>query len=236
MNAHILREINDANSKFSAYYSLLDLRYKNLCAKADGASLMPVTVIADGYECNIEEVAMVAKPNDYQLVVIPSEERYLRDLVEGIFEAHPEFKMKMMVKDKDGVRELNESESDSTEKGERFLLYTMPDVDKNRRDVLRQGVKNLYEECNAKIKLVDADAKRRMEEGSFVSTQKDMDEGFEALKQSYDLIREKVDKLQQMKLEEIEEAYYRYLEGQSANGTKTEEDYDVRMGMKMEKN
>ena len=236
MNAHILREINDANSKFSAYYSLLDLRYKNLCAKADGASLMPVTVIADGYECNIEEVAMVAKPNDYQLVVIPSEERYLRDLVEGIFEAHPEFKMKMMVKDKDGVRELNESESDSTEKGERFLLYTMPDVDKNRRDVLRQGVKNLYEECNAKIKLVDADAKRRMEEGSFVSTQKDMDEGFEALKQSYDLIKEKIDKLQQMKLEEIEEAYYRYLEGQSANGTKTEEDYDVRMGMKMEKN
>ena len=236
MNAHILREINDANSKFSAYYSLLDLRYKNLCAKADGASLMPVTVIADGYECNIEEVAMVAKPNDYQLVVIPSEERYLRDLVEGIFEAHPEFKMKMMVKDKDGVRELNESESDSTEKGERFLLYTMPDVDKNRRDVLRQGVKNLYEECNAKIKLVDADAKRRMEEGSFVSTQKDMDEGFEALKQSYDLIKEKIDKLQQMKLEEIEEAYYRYLEGQSADGTKTEEDYDVRMGMKMEKN
>lgn len=236
MNAHILREINDANSKFSAYYSLLDLRYKNLCAKADGASLMPVTVIADGYECNIEEVSMVAKPNDYQLVVIPSEERYLRDLVEGIFEAHPEFKMKMMVKDKDGVRELNESESDSTEKGERFLLYTMPDVDKNRRDVLRQGVKNLYEECNAKIKLVDADAKRRMEEGSFVSTQKDMDEGFEALKQSYDLIKEKIDKLQQMKLEEIEEAYYRYLEGQSADGTKTEEDYDVRMGMKMEKN
>ena len=238
MNAHILREINDANSKFSAYYSLLDLRYKNLCAKADGASLMPVTVIADGYECNIEEVAMVAKPNDYQLVVIPSEERYLRDVVEGIFEAHPEFKMKMMVKDRDGVRELNESESesDSTEKGERFLLYTMPDVDKNRRDVLRQGVKNLYEECNAKIKLVDADAKRRMEEGSFVSTQKDMDEGFEALKQSYDLIKEKIDKLQQMKLEEIEEAYYRYLEGQSADGTKTEEDYDVRMGMKMEKN
>ena len=236
MNAHILREINDANSKFSAYYSLLDLRYKNLCAKADGASLMPVTVIADGYECNIEEVSMVAKPNDYQLVVIPSEERYLRDVVEGIFEAHPEFKMKMMVKDKDGVRELNESESDSTEKGERFLLYTMPDVDKNRRDVLRQGVKNLYEECNAKIKLVDADAKRRMEEGSFVSTQKDMDEGFEALKQSYDLIKEKIDKLQQMKLEEIEEAYYRYLEGQSADGTKTEEDYDVRMGMKMEKN
>ena len=144
--------------------------------------------------------------------------------------------MKMMVKDKEGVRELNESESDSTEKGERFLLYTMPDVDKNRRDVLRQGVKNLYEECNAKIKLVDADAKRRMEEGSFVSTQKDMDEGFEALKQSYDLIKEKIDKLQQMKLEEIEEAYYRYLEGQSADGTKTEEDYDVRMGMKMEKN
>ena len=75
MNAHILREINDANSKFSAYYSLLDLRYKNLCAKADGASLMPVTVIADGYECNIEEVAMVAKPNRNPLPVryrIPS--------------------------------------------------------------------------------------------------------------------------------------------------------------------
>lgn len=236
MNAHILREINDANSKFSAYYGLLDLRYKNLCAKADGASLMPVTVIADGFECNIEDVAMVAKPNDYQLVAIPSEERYLRDLVEGIFEAHPEFKMKMMVKDKDGVRELNESESglESTEKGERFLLYTMPDVDKDRRDLLRQGVNSLYEECIAKIKLVNADAKRRMEEGGFISTQKDMDEGFGALQQGYNLIKGKIDKLQQMKLEEIEEAYYHYLENRSVD--QASEDYDVAKGMRIKAN
>ena len=171
MNIHLLREIDDANSKFSAYYGLLDYRYKNLCAKADGASLMPVTVIADGFECNIEDVAMVAKPNDYQLAVIPTEERYLRDLIEGIFEAHPEFKMKIMVKDKDGVRELDESETESTEDGEKFLLYTMPDMDKDRRDLLRQGVNGLYEECNTKVKLVNADAIRRMEEGSFICTQ-----------------------------------------------------------------
>ena len=236
MNAHILREINDANSKFSAYYGLLDYRYKNLCAKADGASLMPVTVIADGYESNIEDVAIVAKPNDYQLVAIPSEERYLRDLVEGIFEAHPEFKMKMMVKDKDGVRELNESESgsESTEKEERFLLYTMPDVDKDRRDLLRQGVNSLYEECIAKIKLVNADAKRRMEEGGFISTQKDMDEGFGALQQGYNLIKGKIDKLQQMKLEEIEEAYYHYLENRSVD--QASEDYDVAKGMRIKAN
>ena len=236
MNAHILREINDAKSRFSAYYGLLEYRYKNLCAKADGASLMPVTVIADGFECNIEDVAMVAKPNDYQLVAIPSEERYLRDLVEGIFEAHPEFKMKMMVKDKDGVRELNESESgsESTEKEERFLLYTMPDVDKDRRDLLRQGVNSLYEECIAKIKLVNADAKRRMEEGGFISTQKDMDEGFGALQQGYNLIKGKIDKLQQMKLEEIEEAYYHYLENRSVD--QASEDYDVAKGMRIKAN
>ena len=237
MNAHILREINDANSKFSAYYGLLDYRYKNLCAKADGASLMPVTVIADGYESNIEDVAIVAKPNEYQLVVIPSEERYLRDLVEGIFEAHPEFKMKMMVKDKDGVREQNESESgsESTEKEERFLLYTMPDVDKDRRDLLRQGVNSLYEECIAKIKLVNAEAKQRMVEGSFISTQKDMDEGNAELKKGYDLIKEKIDKLQQMKLEEIEEAYYHYLENRSADDSQAS-DYDVAKGMRIKTN
>ena len=236
MNIHLLREIDDANSKFSAYFGLLDYRYKNLCAKADGASLMPVTVIADGFECNIEDVAMVAKPNDYQLAVIPTEERYLRDLIEGIFEAHPEFKMKIMVKDKDGVREVDESETESTEDGEKFLLYTMPDMDKDRRDLLRQGVNGLYEECNTKVKLVNADAMQRMEEGSFICTQKDMDEGRAELKKSYDLIKENIDKLREMKLEEIEEAYHRYLEGQSADGTKAEEDYDVSMNMRMEKN
>lgn len=235
MNAHILREINDAKSRFSAYYGLLEYRYKNLCAKADGASLMPVTVFADGFESNIEDVAMVAKPNDYQLAVIPGEERYLRELIKGIFEAHPEFKMKMMIVENGNARELDEDEaySQSSKNGEKFLLYTMPDMDKDRRDVLRQGVKGLYEECMTKVDLVDADAKRRMEEGAFISTQKDMDEGFEALRQSRDLIKEKIDKLQQMKLEEIEEAYHHYLENQTIDEPQASEDYDVAKGMRI---
>ena len=235
MNAHLLKEIQNASSKFGAYYGLLDFRYKNLCVKSDGTSLMSVSVMANGYECNIEEVAMVSQPNEFQLAVIPNEDMYLKDIVKGIFEAHPEFKMKMMLRTDDGAEELGndqEEGADTQKQGQKYILYTMPVVDKDRHDLLTEGAKALHRECRSKIEIVNFDAQNKLLEGSFISNQTDMEEAEAQLDKVYKQSKEMADQLLEQKLEEIEDAYQKYLEDKSEN---EEEDpgYDVTKGVRM---
>ena len=235
MNAHLLKEIQNASSKFGAYYGLLDFRYKNLCVKSDGTSLMSVSVMANGYECNIEEVAMVSQPNEFQLAVIPNEDMYLKDIVKGIFEAHPEFKMKMMLRTDDGAEELGNDQEEGSEnqkQGQKYILYTMPVVDKDRHDLLTEGAKALHRECRSKIEIVNFDAQNKLLEGSFISNQTDMEEAEAQLDKVYKQSKEMADQLLEQKLEEIEDAYQKYLEDKSEN---EEEDpgYDVTKGVRM---
>ena len=235
MNAHLLKEIQNASSKFGAYYGLLDFRYKNLCVKSDGTSLMSVSVMANGYECNIEEVAMVSQPNEFQLAVIPNEEMYLKDIVKGIFEAHPEFKMKMMLRTDNGAEELNEdqeNESGTQKQGQKYILYTMPDVDKERYDLLTEGAKALHRECRSKIEIVNFDAQNKLLEGSFISNQTDMEEADTQLKKVYEQSKEMADQLFEQKLEEIEDAYQKYLEDKSEDEDENP-GYDVTKGVRM---
>lgn len=235
MNAHLLKEIQNANSKFGAYYGLLDFRYKNLCVKSDGTSLMSVSVMANGYECNIEEVAMVSQPNEFQLAVIPNEDMYQKDIVKGIFEAHPEFKMKMMLRTDTGAEELNEDQEDESgaqKQGQKYILYTMPDVDKDRYDLLTEGAKALHRECRSKIEIVNFDAQNKLLEGSFISSQTDMEEADKQLKNTYEKTKEMVDELLEQKLEEIEEAYQKYLEDHPEDED-ADPGFDVTKGVRM---
>lgn len=234
MNALLLKEIQTAGSKYGAYCGLLEYRYKNLCVKADPFSLLPVTVEANLYECNIEEVASVERTNDFQLTVYPHEAMYVAEISKGVLKAHPEFKQTLMLHPNEGDdRELNAVQLyDDTLEGSKYLVFTMPKVDKNRRDVLTNGVKTLYEECNSKIKVVNMQAKAELTSGSFLSTQKDMDEAEQRLKELYNTTQEKIDKLKQDKLDEIEEAYQHYLEEE---GPEYDDNpgFDVAMGMRM---
>ena len=118
--------------------SLLNYRFINLCVKADVASLLAVTVTADK-EYNIEDVAQIATPDDYKLDVYPKVNDYLQPIIEGIFEIHPEFKME--------IQQVEYSEDPK----DKHLLYTMPEVNKDRYDLLTNTAKAFYEECKLEI-------------------------------------------------------------------------------------
>ena len=239
MNPLLLKEIQVAKSKFGAYYGLLEYRYKNLCVKSDPFSLLPVTVKANLYDCNIEEVASVEKPNDFQLAIYPHEESFLEDIARGVFEAHPEFKQQFMLRPTEGEDQKLEPQQlyDPTVQGFKYLLCTMPEVDKNRYDLLKNGVKALHDECISKINILNMQTKAALTDGSFLSTQKDMDEAEARLKELYDTTKEKADQLLQEKLDEIEEAYKHYHEGGKSSddeGDDYDPGYDVLTGMRFE--
>ena len=199
MNNYTLSELENARKKMSGYIALLDFRYKNLCVKADIAALLPVTVYIDGQDGNIEEFANVNQPSDFQLGVYPKDPKDLQDIIQGIYEAHPEFKME--IKSTDG----------SEDEASKFLLYTMPEVDKNRYDFLTNAVKGLHDECNGRLDKIYAEY-----QAEFLKMLADLppiesDEAKKALDEVNGKCRNMARDLLSEKQDEIEEGYQDYL-------------------------
>lgn len=216
MNNFIISQIDDAQKKMSAYIALLNYRYMNLCVKADIAALLPVSVYISGQELNIEDVANVNMPNDYQLGVYPKEPEELPFIINGIYEAHPELKMEM--------KSIEDSEGKESE----YALYTMPDVDKNRHDFLMNGVQGLYDECQVRIDAVYASYQAKFVELLKASAQ-DADAN-KALDEVHGKCQELVDELLDKKQQEIEDGYERYLEEKEKKET---EEFDYSKGFRM---
>ena len=218
MNHIIISQIDEAQKRMGGYIALLNYRFKNLCVKADIAVLLPVSVYADGEELNIEDVANVNMPDDYQLGVYPKEENDLQSIIQGIYEAHPEFKLEM------------KSTDDSEES--KYLLYTMPEVDKNRRDFLINGVKGLYEECQVRMDAVYAGFQTRLAELMTNASAQDVEDANKALEEAYDKCNNIVDELYSKKKQEIEEGYQRYLE-EKEKQQEEEEEMNFSQGFRM---
>ena len=216
MNMYITAAIKDLQDRLNAHLTLLTYRYSNLCVKAELGSLMPVTVAADK-EYNCGDVAKVATPDEYRLEVYPNHEDYQKPIIEAIFDVHPEFKMEVV--------------DDPGDTGTTHIVYTMPDVNKDRRDLLKNTAKVFYEECNIEIEkecgkyitsLSDLDGRLPMEEGS---------ESSMVLKHNREDYREKSNDLYQQKLAEIEEGYQQYLSKEEK--TVTNEQIDFKKGFRM---
>ena len=221
MNSFTTSEIKAFEKKLSSYQYLLTFRYSNLCVKADPISLLPVSITVGNMEQNIEDVAQVVQMDDFHLVVIPKHIDVLRDVQEGVFEAHPEFKM--------SIEQMEKNDPNS-----RFILCEMPPVDKPRYDLLTEATKNLYEECKARMDAVLLEEKR-----IFVEL---LAEDPESLQKVVDQINEKhnnaindIMDLRDKKLEEIEEAYAKYLEDhpQEDDNKSQQSDIDVTQSMHM---
>lgn len=216
MNLYISAAIKELQEKLNAYLALLNYRYSNLCVKAELGALMPVTVAAEK-EYNIEDVAKVATPDEYHFEIYPNHRDYQKHIIEAVFDVHPEFKM--------------EVEKDPGDSGTTHIVYTMPEVDKNRRDLLNSTAKVFYEECNVDIE---------KECGKYILSMSDLDghlspEEFReismVLKHTREDYREKSKDLHEKKLVEIEEAYQQYLSKQEE--TVLDEQIDFTKGFRM---
>ncbi len=254
MNSFLLIQTDEVNRKMDSYIVLLSFRYMNLCVKAEIASLMPVSIVDEGTEYDIEEMADVAVANDYQFVVYPKYPELLSQIIEGIAEAHPEFKLSIkrgrvsyVDPDKD-----NDDNDDSDEKPKRepvnldkfpagelgedntglFLVYTMPDVDKNRRDLLTTAVKSLHAECMMRIDSLFAHHAGIFTE--FLASATSLSDGEllkNRLQQIYDEHKDRADMLRDEKIKEIDDAYAKYMLKQDHS---KEEKMDFRKGFRLD--
>lgn len=190
--------ISQVENKMAGYIALLSYRYQNLCIKADPTSLMPVNVMMAGELLNIEDVATVAIADEYHLAILPNQEDLQKFVIDGIFHSHPEFKLEVK------PYKLNEEDR-------HYLLYEMPEVNKDRHDILEQGVKSLHDECKMRIDEIYGENLASLTE-MLKSSPDDLDIIKKELDRVHDDYIGKTKALRDQKLEEIEEAYQRYCE------------------------
>ena len=197
--------IGELDGKLTGHAALLNYRYMNLCVKAEPAALLSFTITdIEGNTYNIEEVADTLMPDDYSFEFVPKEMEMLPFIQEGIAEAHPEFKQKVIKPEADDRYFYPDTpEYDQ----ERHLICTMPEVDKNRYDLLKQSVKALYDERMVEMEKVKAEYTKTIADKTADLPKEEADEAkdkMEALcKQYADLSKQYRDTKEQ----EIEEAY-----------------------------
>ena len=204
MNNYIAIELTEFNKKMNGYMMLLNYRLCNHCVKAEPSAMLPVSVMLGGRDYNFEEVAEMMRPDDYTFDVYPKNQNNLQAIIKGVFDIHPEFKM--------------EIKSDKSENGEllNHIVYTMPEVNEERRDQLSETSKAFHREC-----MVHFDTCYTKEQATLAEMITEMkmsineaDEARTGFKNIYNQSKEQADNILQAKLMEIEEGYQRYLSHQ----------------------
>lgn len=205
MKRSISNQYDQLQEKLKGYVAMMNFRYINLCIKADPVSLIPVKVNVEGTEKNLEQVAMTAKKDDYRFWIVPKYDEDKDSICKGIAKVHPEFKQKEDTLKIEGISEDGEAYD------VHYIELTMPDVDDNRYNALKDAVDVVYQECKTLMEAAVSKAKAEIAFLSVGETKEDIDGINKAVDNLNDKCEKQRDKLRDKKLQDIEDAYKKWL-------------------------
>ena len=194
--------------KLQGYIGMMFIGYANLCVKVEPVSLLTISVDVEGDLKKLEDVATIGQKDEYQLMIIPHLDEDLPTVGQGIFNAHPEFKQeqeKMEVEMPDGKKRQTP-----------YILVTMPEVDKNRRDALKQAADALYNDTKVKMDTAIAQSDAKIAAMSVDEKPEDVDNIKASLKEKKEMWDKHRDQMHDDKLREIEDGYQHHLQQQAA--------------------
>lgn len=208
MKRSIINQLNQLSDRHQGYVAALNYRYLNLCIKAEEASLLPVQVVIENEVRNIEEVAYAGKKDgdEYSLYVAPKILDDLIPLSEAVLRVHPEFKL-------EGIRETVDAGDGQGAQEVSYLKFTMPEVNDDRYDVLKEGVDTFYNMCKADMTAASAEAEARLAVLGIDEKPEDLDNLKKAVDEVNEMWAKKRDELRDEKLKEIEEAHAHWQAG-----------------------
>lgn len=201
---------------------MFNYRMMNLCVKAEPGALVPVIVTVGGKDYNLEEVAQIRRPDDYVFEIRANNSDYLQNIIDGIMDVHPEFVFEM------------KTEKDIEDKDVNYAQYTMPEVDKDRYDLLSETTKAFYNECLVSIDAVYAQKKAKLAEVAVHAPAEDVQQIKDELDEYYNNAKDEAQKMRDMKLQEIEEAYLHYQEKEQDREIGKINSFDYSQGMRLD--
>ena len=202
--------LGDALSTLNAQFSY---RLMNLCVKAEPVSLLSIEAMIEGEPQKLEECARIGKEDDYSFQIFPNYDDDISALAKAIFMDHPEFKQEMRTMQVD----ISEDESKPDMQDVYYIQVTMPEVDDNRYDVLKNGVKAFYEENKAQMEAVSAKYDAKFATLLDGESPEDVKKVKEARDKQTKTWYEQRDKIYNDKLQEIEDAHEKWQHQQKSN-------------------
>lgn len=184
--------------------------------------------------------------NDDKMYVFPNDMDYLLPLIEAIHKVHPEFKIDILDPDDDdeesaeseevkadepkksafGSMGDEEGSADTTSGDEeeednskyRYLLLTMPPVNKDQRKVYLDVIDAVYKYIMAKIDTEKVKLTARVAAKTAAYTKEDAEECKKAVDKVYKKNKDLADQQKDEKTKEVEDAYQRYLKEHPEDG------------------
>ena len=200
--------MSDSLSTLNAQFAY---RLMNLCVKSEPVALLPILVNIEGELQKLEECAQISKDDDYTFKVFANYSSDIPALAQGIFKTHPEFKQELFEEEVEYIDEDGEERVDKVP----YILLTMPEVNDDRYDVLKDGVKAIYEDTKVKMENVIANADVKMAELMAGESEADIEKVKKNRDKQVKTWTEQRDKVYNKKLQEIEEAHSKWLLEQS---------------------
>ena len=203
MRRDIIKEfdmLGDALSTLSAQFAY---RLMNLCVKAEPVSLLSIEANIEGEFQKLEDCAQIGKEDDYSFQIVPHYDDDLPTLAQAVFREHPEFKQEFKKLQVD----ISEDPNNPDVHDVYYLQLTMPEVDDERYDVLKNGVKAYYEENKAQMEAVSAKYDAKLAKLLDGESDEDIKKVKEARDKQTKMWYEQRDLLYNEKIKEIEEAH-----------------------------
>jgi hypothetical protein len=210
MKREIIKEFDMLGDALSTLNAQFAYRLMNLCVKAEPVSLLSVEAMIEGESQKLEQCSQIGKEDDYSFQVYPNYDGDIPALAQAIFKEHPEFKQEFKTMQVD----ISTDENNPDMQDVHYIQVTMPEVDDNRYDVLKNGVNAFYEENKAQMEAVSAkyDAKlASLIEGESDQDIKRLKEAREKQTNSWNQQR---DNIYEAKIKEIEEGHDRWQSNQ----------------------
>jgi hypothetical protein len=213
MKREIIKEFDMLGDALSTLNAQFSYRLMNLCVKAEPVSLLSVEAMIEGESQKLEKCAQIGKEDDYSFQIFPNYDGDIPALAKAIFMDHPEFKQELKTMQVD----ISEDESKPDMQDVYYIQVTMPEVDDNRYDVLKNGVKGLYEENKAQMEAVSAKYDAKLATLLDSESPEDAKKVKEARDKQTKTWYEQRDKIYNDKLQEIEDAHEKWQLQQKSN-------------------
>jgi hypothetical protein len=213
MKREIIKEFDMLGDALSTLNAQFSYRLMNLCVKAEPVSLLSIEAMIEGEPQKLEECARIGKEDDYSFQIFPNYDDDISALAKAIFMDHPEFKQEMRTMQVD----ISEDESKPDMQDVYYIQVTMPEVDDNRYDVLKNGVKAFYEENKAQMEAVSAKYDAKFATLLDGESPEDVKKVKEARDKQTKTWYEQRDKIYNDKLQEIEDAHEKWRHQQKSN-------------------
>ena len=211
MNRAAIREFDKMSDSLSTLNAQFAYRLMNLCVKSEPVALLPILVNIEGELQKLEECAQISKDDDYTFKVFANYSSDIPALAQGIFKTHPEFKQELFEEEVEYIDEDGEERVDKVP----YILLTMPEVNDERYDVLKDGVKAIYEDTKVKMENVIANADAKLTTLMANESEADIEKVKKNRDKQVKTWTEQRDKVYNKKLQEIEEAHSKWLLEQS---------------------